>query len=117
MRALLLVTLSLALVAGVAAAHAHAFLDHASPTVGSTVRTSLSEVIRFFEGRQDILFLDLNEPAVGERICRFLGLTPIALRHVDFRRGEGLTTHVFEGQVRENKPLTSGPSGGRYDRL
>jgi hypothetical protein len=41
------------------------------------------EVSRFFEGRTNFLLLDLNEPRAGERICRFLGLSPVALRRVD----------------------------------
>ena len=46
-----LVTSSLALMAllaGAAIAHAHAYLDHASPLVGSTVKTSPSEVRMWF---------------------------------------------------------------------
>lgn len=48
MQAIRLVTVSLALLAGVAAAHAHAYLDHASPLVGSTVKTAPSEVRMWF---------------------------------------------------------------------
>src|SRR5262249_59876684 len=48
MQAIRLVTVSLALLAGVAFAQAHAYLDHASPLVGSTVKTSPSEVRMWF---------------------------------------------------------------------
>jgi hypothetical protein len=48
MQAIRLVTISLALVAGVATAYAHAYLDHASPLVGSTVKTAPSEVRMWF---------------------------------------------------------------------
>lgn len=48
MQAIRLATVSLALLAGVAIAHAHAYLDHASPLVGSTVKTSPSEVRMWF---------------------------------------------------------------------
>ena len=48
MQTIRLLTLSLALVAGAATAHAHAYLDHASPLVGSTVTSSPSEVRLWF---------------------------------------------------------------------
>ena len=43
-----LAVVSLALLLSAAAAHAHAYLSHASPRVGSTVKTSPSEVRLFF---------------------------------------------------------------------
>ena len=43
-----LVTLSLALVSGAASASAHAYLDHASPLVGSTVTSAPNEVRMWF---------------------------------------------------------------------
>jgi methionine-rich copper-binding protein CopC len=43
-----LLAASFALLSGAAAAHAHAYLDHASPLVGSTVRGSPSEVRLWF---------------------------------------------------------------------
>ena len=41
-------TLLVALMLGMASAYAHAFLDHASPLVGSTVQTAPSEVRMWF---------------------------------------------------------------------
>jgi copper resistance protein C len=46
--ALRLVTFVLALAAGAVAAHAHAYLDHASPLVGSTVTAAPREVRLWF---------------------------------------------------------------------
>ena len=43
-----LATVSLALACGAATAYAHAFLDHASPLVGSTVSSSPTEVRMWF---------------------------------------------------------------------
>jgi copper resistance protein C len=48
MNAIRLLVLSLALLSGAATAHAHAYLDHASPLVGSTVKASPSEVRMWF---------------------------------------------------------------------
>jgi copper resistance protein C len=48
MNAIRLLALSLALVSGAATAHAHAYLDHASPLVGSTVKASPNEVRLWF---------------------------------------------------------------------
>jgi methionine-rich copper-binding protein CopC len=48
MQAIRLVTLSLALLWGTASASAHAYLDHASPLVGSTVTSAPSEVRMWF---------------------------------------------------------------------
>jgi copper resistance protein C len=48
MQAIRLLTLAAALVAGAATAHAHAYLDHTSPRVGSTVASSPSEVRMWF---------------------------------------------------------------------
>jgi methionine-rich copper-binding protein CopC len=48
MRTIRFITASLALLAGVTIAHAHAYLDHASPRVGSTVQSSPSEVRMWF---------------------------------------------------------------------
>jgi methionine-rich copper-binding protein CopC len=48
MNAIRLLALSLALVSGAATAHAHAYLDHASPLVGSTVKASPSAVRLWF---------------------------------------------------------------------
>jgi hypothetical protein len=48
MHAIRLAVLSLALMAGAATAHAHAYLDHANPLVGSTVKSSPSEVRMWF---------------------------------------------------------------------
>src|SRR5262249_7836321 len=48
MHAIRLAIVSLALVRGAAAAHAHAYLTHANPRVGSTVKSSPSEVRLFF---------------------------------------------------------------------
>jgi methionine-rich copper-binding protein CopC len=48
MNVIRLVTLSIAVLSGAASASAHAFLDHASPLVGSTVTSSPSEVRMWF---------------------------------------------------------------------
>jgi hypothetical protein len=48
MNAIRMVTLFLGLVCGVATADAHAFLDHASPLVGSVVAAAPSEVRMWF---------------------------------------------------------------------
>lgn len=48
MRLIRLVTLSLALLSGAASASAHAYLDHASPLVGSTVTSAPREVRMWF---------------------------------------------------------------------
>ncbi len=48
MQAIRLVTLSLVLIASPAVAQAHAFLDHASPRVGSTVTSAPGEVRLWF---------------------------------------------------------------------
>ncbi len=48
MQAIRFVTLTLALASGTAPALAHAFLDHARPLVGSTVKTAPSEVRMWF---------------------------------------------------------------------
>ena len=48
MQAIRLVTLSLALLSGVAGAQAHAYLDHATPLVGSTLKSAPSEVRMWF---------------------------------------------------------------------
>ena len=52
--------------------------------------THTLDVLRFFEGRRDGLFVDLHEAEAGERVCRFLALPPIPLRRVDFRRGDDM---------------------------
>ena len=48
MQAIRLGIVSLVLILSAAAAHAHAYLDHATPRVGSTVKSSPSEVRLFF---------------------------------------------------------------------
>jgi hypothetical protein len=48
MQAIRLTTVSLVFLAGLATAHAHAYLDHASPLVGSTVKAAPSEVRMWF---------------------------------------------------------------------
>jgi copper resistance protein C len=48
MKVIRLVTLSLALALGAASASAHAYLDHASPLVGSTVTSAPNEVRMWF---------------------------------------------------------------------
>jgi hypothetical protein len=48
MQTIRLLTLAAALVMGAAAAHAHAYLDHTSPRVGSTVASPPSEVRMWF---------------------------------------------------------------------
>ena len=48
MHAIRFIAASLALLAGSASAHAHAYLDHASPLVGSIVKSAPSEVRMWF---------------------------------------------------------------------
>jgi methionine-rich copper-binding protein CopC len=45
-----------ALLLGAAAAHAHAFLDHANPRVGSTVRSAPGEVTLWFTQKLEPAF-------------------------------------------------------------
>ena len=54
------------------------------------------DVLTFFEKRRNCLFLDLQAPDAGERICRFLEFPPIALRRIDFRLGNAVPTRVFD---------------------
>ena len=61
----------------------------------SAYLTHYRDVLTFFEKRNNCLFLDLQEPEAGQRICRFLGFRPIALRHIDFRLGNQVPTRVM----------------------
>jgi hypothetical protein len=63
----------------------------------SVYLTHLRDVLAFFEKRRNFLFLDLQEPEAGERICGFLEFPPIALRRIDFRLGNEVPTRVFDG--------------------
>jgi methionine-rich copper-binding protein CopC len=55
MRRILFAVISLMLL-GSAAAHAHAFLDHANPRVGSTVRSAPREVTLWFSQKIEASF-------------------------------------------------------------
>ncbi len=69
---LLVTVLSLLLVAlGSGAAHAHAFLDHASPLVGSTVRTAPRELSLWFTQNLEPAFSTVMvTDASGARVDR-----------------------------------------------
>ena len=57
------------LLTGNAAAHAHAFLDHASPRVGSTVRTAPREVTLWFTQKLEPSFSSAQvHDAAGARV-------------------------------------------------
>ncbi len=58
----------------------------------SAYLTHHRDVLAFFEKRHNCLFLDLQESEAGQKICRFLGLPPIALRHIDCRWGNQAST-------------------------
>jgi hypothetical protein len=55
------------------------------------------DVLAFFEGRSNLLFVQLEDPSAGQAICGFLGVPPLPLRHIDFRRGTGVPTRAFHG--------------------
>jgi methionine-rich copper-binding protein CopC len=58
-----------ALLLGGAAAHAHAFLDHANPRVGSTVRTAPREVTLWFSQKLEPSFSSAQvHDAAGARV-------------------------------------------------
>ena len=61
----------------------------------SVYLTHYRDVLRYFDGHDNFLFVDLHEPEVGQRICSFLGLPPIALRRIDFRLGNAVPTRVI----------------------
>jgi hypothetical protein len=46
------------------------------------------DVMAFFLKRCNLVAVDLQDPEAGERICRFLGVPPIALQNLDFKRGD-----------------------------
>lgn len=63
--------LALLLALGAARAYAHAFLDHASPLVGSTVRTAPREVILWFTENLEPAFSRVTvQNAAGARVDR-----------------------------------------------
>jgi hypothetical protein len=67
-RQLLLAVLPLVLLGG-AAAHAHAFLDHANPRVGSTVRSAPREVTLWFTQKLEPAFSSAQvRDASGARV-------------------------------------------------
>jgi hypothetical protein len=67
-RKLLLAVLPLVLLGG-AAAHAHAFLDHANPRVGSTVRSAPREVTLWFTQKLEPAFSSAQvRDASGARV-------------------------------------------------
>jgi hypothetical protein len=64
-----LVALTPALLLGGAAAHAHAFLDHANPRVGSTVRTAPRQVTLWFTQQLEPAFSSARvHDAAGARV-------------------------------------------------
>jgi hypothetical protein len=62
--------------------------------------THHKEVLEYFQRRANFLFVDVQNPEAGQRICNFLGLRPIVLRHIDFRRGNGVTTRTKPSEAR-----------------
>ena len=59
------------LVLGAARVHAHAFLDHASPAVGSAVRTAPREVVLWFTEELEPAFSRVTvQNAAGARVDR-----------------------------------------------
>ena len=78
MRTLLVVT-SLVLALGASAAQAHAFLDHATPLVGSTVASAPHEVV--------LTFTQNLEPAMLIGLVSMLALIAIVLNE-GVRRAE-----------------------------
>ena len=45
--------------------------------------THYRDLLSFFRNRDNLLFLDLQEPNLGEKVCEFLDLPPTDLRHVE----------------------------------
>lgn len=41
-------------------------------------------VSQYFAGRKNLLALDLYDLTAGESICHFLGIRPLALKHIDY---------------------------------
>jgi hypothetical protein len=66
----ILLTTILCCVAGVSAAHAHAFLDHADPKVGSTVTAAPKEIKIWYTERLVLPFSDIKlADASGQAIA------------------------------------------------
>jgi nucleoside-diphosphate-sugar epimerase len=66
------------------------------------------DVLTYFSEHHNFLFVDLHNPEVGQHICSFLGLPPISLRHIDFRRGNRVPGQVYEAGL----PAPSGTMAG-----
>ena len=94
---------------GGAPAHAHAFLDHASPLVGSTVRTAPREVARSFTQNLEPAFssvqvtdangarVDQGKPQVSGSTMR-IGLKSLSSgTYKVHRRALSVDTHTTEG--------------------
>ncbi len=69
MRILTFATATFLLMAGATAAHAHAFLEHAEPRVGSTVPTEPKEVVLTFSENVEAAFSSVEvSDAKGARV-------------------------------------------------
>lgn len=45
--------------------------------------THYRDVLSYFRGRDNLLFMDLQEPDLGEKVCGFLDLPPTDLRNIE----------------------------------
>jgi len=55
----------------------------ADTTLYTMFLTHYRDVLSFFRHRDNLLFLDLQEPNLGEKVCDFLDLPTTDLRHVE----------------------------------
>lgn len=77
----------------------------------SAYLSHVRDVLAFFRKRDNLLFLDLQDPDAGPSICRFLRVPPISLRHIDFRLGHRVRTQVFNDVYKSGADfVTSEPS-------
>ena len=109
MRILTFATTTFLALAAATAAHAHAFLDHAAPRVGSTVPTAPKEVILTFSQKVEAAFssvevsdakgarVDQGKPQVGATTMQ-IGLKPLSpgTYHVRWKV-MSVDTHTTEG--------------------
>ena len=109
MRTLIVIVSSLLMAFGAGAAHAHAFLDHASPLVGSTVRTAPQEVSLSYTQNLEPAFstvevtdsggarVDQGKAAISGNTMR-IGLKTLAPGTYRVRwRALSVDTHTTEG--------------------
>ena len=45
--------------------------------------THYRDLLSYFQNRNKLLFLDLKEPDLGEKVCEFLDLPPADLRNIE----------------------------------